>query len=128
MARLSRDSRGIDPTADSSTATRFLGALAIGAGAIVELVVIDDSATDLDWLVVPLVAGRGRRGRRAPLRRRRSRDGSADARTVTTARIRVAALACGFGILLVGPAIWSVETLGHPTSGTFPAGGPESAS
>jgi hypothetical protein len=28
----------------------------------------------------------------------------------------------------VGPAIWSVDTLGHPTSGTFPAGGPESAS
>jgi hypothetical protein len=44
------------------------------------------------------------------------------------AQIRLVALACGLGILLVGPAIWSVETLGHPTSGTFPAGGPESAS
>ena len=47
---------------------------------------------------------------------------------MTAGRIRLAALVCGLGILLVGPAIWSVETLGHPTSGTFPAGGPESAS
>jgi hypothetical protein len=28
---------------------------------------------------------------------------------------------------LAGPAIWSVQTLGHATSGTFPAGGPASA-
>jgi 4-amino-4-deoxy-L-arabinose transferase-like glycosyltransferase len=104
---------------------RMVGAVAIGLGAIVELVVIDNSASDLDWLVVPLVivslaavvallfadalAGR-LRGRTSP------------------ARIRLAALACAVGILLVGPAIWSVDTLGHPTSSTFPAGGPESAS
>jgi 4-amino-4-deoxy-L-arabinose transferase-like glycosyltransferase len=104
---------------------RMVGAVAIGLGAIVELVVIDHSASDLDWLVVPLVivslaavvallfadalAGR-LRGRTSP------------------ARIRLAALACAVGILLVGPAIWSVDTLGHPTSSTFPAGGPESAS
>ncbi|MBS1679858.1 MAG: glycosyltransferase family 39 protein [Actinobacteria bacterium] len=117
------------PSRAAAPITRALGALAIGAGAIVELVVIDNSATDLGRLVVPLVLvaiaavgallfadGLGRRigGRRAP--------------AVRAARIRLAALACGFGILLVGPAIWSVDTLGHPTSGTFPAGGPESAS
>jgi hypothetical protein len=28
---------------------------------------------------------------------------------------------------LVAPATWAVDTLGHATSGTFPAGGPESA-
>ncbi len=43
-------------------------------------------------------------------------------------RLRQAALLCGVAVLLVGPAIWSVDTLGHPTSSTFPAGGPESAS
>jgi 4-amino-4-deoxy-L-arabinose transferase-like glycosyltransferase len=105
---------------------RMLGALAIGAGAIVELVVIDHSATDLDWLVVPLVVVSvaaviallfaegivGRLGSR-PLR---------------AAHLRTAALVVAFGILLAGPAIWSVETLGHPTSSTFPAGGPESSS
>jgi 4-amino-4-deoxy-L-arabinose transferase-like glycosyltransferase len=108
---------------------RILGAVAIGAGAIVELVVIDHSASDLDWLVVPLVivavaavggllfadAIAQRLGERRP-------------RGASPSRIRLAALVCGLAILLVGPAIWSVETLGHPTSGTFPAGGPESAS
>jgi 4-amino-4-deoxy-L-arabinose transferase-like glycosyltransferase len=121
--------------------TRTLGAVAIGAGAIVELVVIDHSASDLDWLVVPLVlvviaavgallfadAFAARLGGRGV-------DQAQDVRAgrrplgVSPARIRVAALAVGLGILLLGPAIWSVDTLGHPTSGTFPAGGPESAS
>jgi 4-amino-4-deoxy-L-arabinose transferase-like glycosyltransferase len=108
-----------------ATLARMVGAVAIGLGAIVELVVIDHSASDLDWLVVPLVivsvvavvallfadALAGRLGGRA-----------------TGARVRLAALACAVGILLAGPAVWSVETLGHPTSSTFPAGGPESAS
>ena len=106
---------------------RLLGAVAIGLGAIVQLVVIDNSATDLHWLIAPIVivalaavaallfadpiaARLGKRGRGA-----------------SQARIRVAALACALGILLVAPAIWSVDTLGHPTSSTFPAGGPESA-
>jgi hypothetical protein len=108
-----------------AVAARMIGAVAIGLGAIVELVVINNSASDLDWLVAPLVivsvaavvallfadtlaahlSGRSK-----------------------AARIRLAALACAVCILLVGPAIWSVDTLGHPTSGTFPAGGPESAS
>jgi 4-amino-4-deoxy-L-arabinose transferase-like glycosyltransferase len=104
---------------------RTLGAVAIGAGTIVELVVIDHSASDLDWLVVPLVVVAvvavaallfadpiaARLGDRSQ-----------------AARLRFAALVCGLGILLAGPAIWSVDTLGHATSGTFPAGGPESAS
>lgn len=107
---------------------RILGAVAIGLGAIVELVVIDHSATDLDWLVVPIVvvsiAAVGALLFGDALSRRLGRR----ARGASPARIRLAALAVGIGILLVGPAIWSVDTLGHPTSGTFPAGGPESAS
>jgi 4-amino-4-deoxy-L-arabinose transferase-like glycosyltransferase len=92
---------------------RVVGAIAIGLGAIVELVVISTGARDLDWLVVPLVVV------------------SVAAVLVLILgekRLRRPALACGVAILLVGPAIWSVDTLGHPTSGTFPAGGPESAS
>ncbi|MFT3865294.1 MAG: glycosyltransferase family 39 protein [Solirubrobacterales bacterium] len=106
---------------------RLLGAVAIGLGAIVELVVIDNSATDLGWLVAPIVIVAvaaiaallfadtlaARLGRRA--------------KGASPARVRLAALACALGILLVGPAIWSVDTLGHATSSTFPAGGPESA-
>ena len=108
---------------------RILGALAIGAGAIVELVVIDHSASDLDWLVVPLVlVAVAAVGALLFADRIAPRIAGTQSTRLKTARIRLLALACGLAILLVGPAIWSVETLGHPTSGTFPAGGPESAS
>jgi hypothetical protein len=43
-------------------------------------------------------------------------------------RVRLAALAAILAALLVAPATWAVDTLGHATSGTFPAGGPTSAS
>lgn len=42
--------------------------------------------------------------------------------------VRRWALIAGIGALLVAPAIWSANTLGHATSGTFPAGGSASAS
>ncbi len=109
--------------------TRVLGAVAIGIGAIVELVVIDHSASDLGWLVVPLVVVAV-----AAVCALLFADAIADriggdrAAGASPVRIRLVALACGFAILLTGPAVWSVETLGHPTSGTFPTGGPESAS
>jgi 4-amino-4-deoxy-L-arabinose transferase-like glycosyltransferase len=93
--------------------SRIVGAIAIGLGAIVELVVISNGASDLDWLVIPLVL---------------VSSAAAIALLFGHKRLRQAALICGVAILLVGPAIWSVDTLGHPTSGTFPAGGPESAS
>jgi 4-amino-4-deoxy-L-arabinose transferase-like glycosyltransferase len=93
--------------------SRIVGAVAIGLGAMVELVVISNAASDLDWLVVPLVVN----SITALL-----------ALLFGSRKLRQAALVCGVAILLVGPAIWSVDTLGHPTSGTFPAGGPESAS
>ncbi|MET0686556.1 MAG: glycosyltransferase family 39 protein [Solirubrobacteraceae bacterium] len=43
-------------------------------------------------------------------------------------RVRRAALTAGLAALLIAPATWSVQTLGHATSGTFPAGGPATAS
>jgi 4-amino-4-deoxy-L-arabinose transferase-like glycosyltransferase len=94
---------------------RALGAVAIGAGAVTELIVIGNSATDLGWLVPVIViaaaaAAIGLAWGEAP------------------AQLRRWALVGGVAVLLVGPAIWSVQTLGHATSGTFPAGGPESAS
>lgn len=104
---------------------RMVGAIAIGLGAIVELVVIDNSASDLGWLVVPLVVVSV--GTVAALLFADGISSRLGDRS-KAARLRFAALAVGIGILLVGPAIWSVDTLGHPTSSTFPAGGPESAS
>jgi 4-amino-4-deoxy-L-arabinose transferase-like glycosyltransferase len=126
--RIGRGSVAGRAAAPNPVFTRMLGAVAIGAGAIVELVVIDQSATDLDWLVVPLVIVSVAAVAAllfADVIARRSHDG--EGRGVSPVRIRLVALACGLCILLVGPAIWSVDTLGHPTSGTFPAGGPESA-
>jgi hypothetical protein len=40
--------------------------------------------------------------------------------------VRGIALAVALGALLIAPASWATQTLGHTTSGTFPAGGPAS--
>lgn len=114
---------------DAGHAGRILGALAIGAGAIVELVVIANGAPDLDWLVPLLVlVAAAAVGVLLFAEHVAGRVPGSQSVQVKTARVRLAALVCGLAVLLVGPTIWSVETLGHPTSGTFPAGGPESAS
>jgi hypothetical protein len=39
-------------------------------------------------------------------------------------RARAIVLAAALGLLLLAPASWAVQTLGHATNGTFPAGGP----
>jgi 4-amino-4-deoxy-L-arabinose transferase-like glycosyltransferase len=41
-----------------------------------------------------------------------------------TAAVRSAALGVALAALLIAPATWSLQTLGHATNGTFPAGGP----
>ncbi len=41
--------------------------------------------------------------------------------------VRVGAVAALLAALLAAPAVWAFDTLGHATSGTFPAGGPASA-
>jgi hypothetical protein len=43
------------------------------------------------------------------------------------ARVRAALVGAAFLALLAAPATWAAETVGHATSGTFPAGGPASA-
>ena len=42
------------------------------------------------------------------------------------ARWRALILSAAMFLLLLAPASWAVQTLGHATSGTFPAGGPAS--
>src|SRR5213076_3260993 len=44
--------------------------------------------------------------------------------TVSDASMRATVVAVGLGFLLIAPASWAVQTLNHPTNGTFPAGGP----
>jgi 4-amino-4-deoxy-L-arabinose transferase-like glycosyltransferase len=87
----------------------LLAAAALAAGVATELLVLHDLPGQLTWLpaillltgavlAVALIAARG--------------------------RVRGAVLAAALGLLLLAPASWAVQTLGHATEGTFPAGGP----
>ncbi len=95
------------------TLARIAGPLAIGAGVATELMVLSGVEGSLQWLPPVLVvfgvvaAGAVAFGR--------------------DARARNLGIATAAATLLIAPAAWSVETLGHAASGTFPAGGPTNA-
>ena len=81
-------------------------------------------------------ADRGRRDRQQRDRPRlgaladRRRDaGAAPAASslASSQRVRTVVATAAVGVLLLAPASWAVQTLGHATSSTFPAGGPASA-
>src|SRR4051794_36827849 len=86
---------------------RWIGAAAIGGGVIGELAVLDATGT-LSW-VAPLIVIGGL--------------GAAAALVAAPRRWRRAALGTGLAVLTLAPATWAVQTLGHATNGTFPAGG-----
>jgi 4-amino-4-deoxy-L-arabinose transferase-like glycosyltransferase len=92
---------------------RIVGPLALAAGVVTELVVLGDYPGQLRWLVPVLIVA------------------CALAAFVLVAfssrTARVAAVGAALAALLVAPSVWAVDTLGHATSGTFPAGGPTSA-
>jgi len=91
---------------------RIFGPAAILAGVIVELIVHGDYPGNLTWLTPVLIIA-----------------GVLSAGALLFAgdgRIRAAAVAGAVAALLMAPAAWAVDTLGHATSGTFPAGGPSS--
>jgi 4-amino-4-deoxy-L-arabinose transferase-like glycosyltransferase len=103
--------------AKARRAALALGPLAVAAGVACELAVLHDYAGELEWLpplliAVGAVSAIALAGR-SPIGRGRVR--------------RRLALAAATLAMLLGPAIWSLDTLGYATSGTFPAGGPESA-
>ncbi len=90
------------------------GPLAVLAGAGTELAVLDSNTGQLTWLKPVLVV-------------------VAAITAVVLAnpggrRVRSAAIATALAVLMLAPATWAVQTLGHATSSTFPAGGPASAS
>ncbi|WP_445152454.1 ArnT family glycosyltransferase [Baekduia sp. Peel2402] len=91
---------------------RVIAPLALLAGLGTEILVIDRGATDVKGLIplaVVTVAG-----------------GAAVLVAKTPMPVRAVALAVAMGALLIAPATWATETLGHATSSTFPAGGPAS--
>jgi 4-amino-4-deoxy-L-arabinose transferase-like glycosyltransferase len=92
-------------------ATRILGPALIAGGVATELVVVHQSATDMDWIAPVLVVG----GLVAGVALAVGRGGG---------RVRAVAIAAVAALLLAAPGAWAVQTLGHATSSTFPAGGP----
>ena len=73
---------------------------------------IANSATDLDGLTGVLLVG----------------GAVAAAAIVFAPKLRTAAATAAIGLLLLAPASWAVQTVGHATSSTFPAGGPNASS
>jgi 4-amino-4-deoxy-L-arabinose transferase-like glycosyltransferase len=90
---------------------RVLAPLAVIGGVATSLAVLHNNPGQLAWLPPLLVtAGVLAAGALALL-------GGRHLRT---------SLAVGLAALLIAPAAWAAETLGHATNGTFPAGGPTS--
>lgn len=94
-------------------APRVLGVLAIAAGLASELAVLGDYEGELGWLVPVLIVGCIVEAVAFVLADRQ--------------RASTFALSAAVGLLLIAPAVWSIDTLGHATSGTFPSGGPADA-
>jgi 4-amino-4-deoxy-L-arabinose transferase-like glycosyltransferase len=93
---------------------RIVGAAAVAAGAVTTLAVLHATG-DMGWLA-PLVVLAGAAAVVVALL------------PGVTARLRNAVLAAMLALLLFAPASWAVQTLGHATSSTFPAGGPTTQS
>jgi 4-amino-4-deoxy-L-arabinose transferase-like glycosyltransferase len=91
----------------------ILAAAAVVAGIVTELAVLHDNPGQLEWLPAILIVLGGA--------------AAVALIAVRSRQVRAAVVAAALGLLLLAPASWAVQTLGHSTSGTFPAGGPASA-
>src|SRR3954452_14469446 len=104
---------GFGQLIDGSVGARVWGPLAIAGGVVSELIVLHNNPGELGWLAPVLVVVGAV---------------AAVALAVTpAARWRGAVLAAALAALLLAPATWAAQTLGHATNGTFPAGAPASA-
>jgi 4-amino-4-deoxy-L-arabinose transferase-like glycosyltransferase len=105
--------RSLGGTAEGREA-RVIAPLAIAAGALTELIVLGELNGSLPW-AKPLIIGVA--------------GVCAVILTLKLApRLRALLVAAALAVLLAAPAAWAAQTLDHATSGTFPAGGPASAS
>jgi 4-amino-4-deoxy-L-arabinose transferase-like glycosyltransferase len=91
---------------------RVLGSLALVAGVLCSVAILNDHPDQLTWLPVVLIGG--------------GAAGAVLLATLDRGPARGVVLAGAIGLLLIAPAVWSDQTLGHPTNGTFPVGGPAS--
>ncbi len=103
---------GAAQLAGGGRSARVLAPLAVLAGVIVELVVRADYPGQLPWLE-PVLIVVGALSVVALL-------------AFSSRTMRMVALGAALVALLAAPSVWAFDTLGHATSGTFPAGGPAS--
>jgi 4-amino-4-deoxy-L-arabinose transferase-like glycosyltransferase len=94
----------------SGRQARVLAPLALAAGVASELAVLHDYPGQLSWLGAVLIALCVLAALALVL--------------VRVKRVRLLAAAVALAALLLAPAVWAVDTLGHATNGTFPEGGP----
>src|SRR5215208_6249529 len=99
---------GAAQLAEGGKVTRVLAVLAVLAGVSAEGKILHDNPGSLGWLPGVLAAV-----------------GVVAAAALAFAPKRTLALGAAIGVLLIAPAVWSAQTLGHAASGTFPAGGSE---
>ncbi len=104
---------GVAQLLKGGCSARIVGPLAVVAGVATELAVLGQYPGELTWLAPVLIAV----GALAALA----------LAAFAERRVRLATLGAVLAALLIAPGAWAVDTLGHATSGTFPAGGPESA-
>jgi 4-amino-4-deoxy-L-arabinose transferase-like glycosyltransferase len=89
---------------------RIFAPLVLAAAVATELAVLHDYPGQLSWLPAVLIV-------LCVL-------AALAIAVVRVKRLRLIAAAVAIGALLLAPAVWAVDTLGHATSGTFPEGGP----
>ena len=97
----------VGAAAAAALRSRYAAAAVVLAGALSEILVLRGT-TNPDWLPGVIAAA------------------AVGAAVLLASGVlkRTAVLAAVGAVLLIAPATWSVQTLGHATSGTFPAGGP----
>jgi 4-amino-4-deoxy-L-arabinose transferase-like glycosyltransferase len=102
---------GVASVIDGKLPAAIAGAAALTLAVVCELDVLHNYTGQLTWLrvVVPMICG-GAAGSLFVFRSRRA---------------RAWAMSIAAAALMIGPAVWSVDTLGYATNSTFPAGGPQ---
>jgi 4-amino-4-deoxy-L-arabinose transferase-like glycosyltransferase len=104
---------GVGEMVKGGVAAKVLAVAALAGGVATTLAVLDGLPGELTWLPAVLVVGVGAAAIVLAI--------------VPAGRVRTAVVAAALGLLLIAPATWAADTLGHATSGTFPAGGPVTA-
>jgi hypothetical protein len=101
---------GVGLALRGGAAARVVAPLVVAGGVVTEIVVVHNQPGQLTWVVPVLAIVAVPAAVALALR--------------LSPRARGAVLAVAVGALLLAPATWAAQTLGHATSGTFPAGGP----